>query len=127
MCIFVTVLSTIFFFQTVFQTQLNSLLRPETSASYLDHLLSFPVTYELFFKSLCFPSLGVPSDPTFHPDLHSCWSYETNHSAYPEPATAAIWTEELRVHIPHPGQHASCASAEVQQYQHTVSEDRGKA
>lgn len=75
-----------------------------------------------------FPSSpGVSSDPAVHRDLHPRWSYEANHPAGPEPAPAAVWTEELRVHLPHPGQHAQRPGSEVQQHQHTVSEDYGKA
>lgn len=74
-----------------------------------------------------FSSPGVSSDPALHPDLYPRRSYEADHPASPEPASAAVWTEELRVHLPHPRQHAQCAGSEVQQHQHTVSEDNGKA
>lgn len=77
---------------------------------------------------ICFSRIpGVSSDPALHPDLYPRWSHEADHPAGPEPAPAAVRTEELRVHLPHPGQHAQRPGPEVQQHQHTVSEDHGEA
>lgn len=69
----------------------------------------------------------MSTDPALHPDLYPCWSYEADHSAGPEPSPATVWAEELRVHLPHPGQHAQRPRSEIQQHQHTMSEDHGKA
>lgn len=68
----------------------------------------------------------MSSDPALHTDLYPCRRDEAHHSAGPEPPAAAVWPEELRVHLPHPGQHVQRAGAQVQQQQHSVSEDHGK-
>lgn len=66
-----------------------------------------------FFIPIFFSSPGVSSGPALHPDLYPCWSYETDHPAGPEPAPAAVGTKELRVYLPHPGQHAQRTGSEV--------------
>lgn len=103
--------------QNILSTQICVPLR--LSAFFSSHVSISLITF--------FSSPGVSSDPALHPDLYPCWSYEADHSAGSEPSAAAVWTEELRVHLPHPGQHAQRPGSEVQQQQHTMSEDHGKA
>lgn len=94
--------------------------------------ISFRAPSFLFLQSrisvfvLFFLSSGVSSNPAFHPDLYPCWSYEADHPTGSEPAAASVWTEELWVYLSHPRQHTQCPGSEVQQHQHTVSEDHGK-
>lgn len=56
-------------------------------------------------------SAGVSSDPALHADLYPRRRDEAHHSAGTEPSAAAVRPEELRVHLPHPGQHLQRAGA----------------
>jgi len=83
--------------------------------------------YKTYIKrAFFFHFAGVSSDPTVHSNLHPRWCHEAHHPVGPEPSTAAVWPEELRVYLLYPGERVQCHCTALQQHQHTVSEDHGK-
>lgn len=75
---------------------------------------------------LFFHFTGVSPDPAVHSNLHPRWCHEAHHPSGPEPSTAPVWPEELRVYLLYPGERVQCHCTALQQHQHTVSEDHGK-
>lgn len=78
----------------------------------------------LFFS---FPKIsGLPPDSPFNPDLHPSRRDQAHHLSRQKPTAAPVWSEELRVRLPHPwgGPQRSCVA--LQQLVHPVPENIGE-
>lgn len=75
---------------------------------------------------MCFTPPGLPSDPPHRRHPGPGRDGSTNHAARPEPPSAAVGSEELRVRLPHSGESPAHPGGPLQLVLHPVPEHLGE-